>query len=155
MPMSLRPPRICTGGVPPFVDTSAPMARSGFATRSIGRFMREASPMRCESNACAASSPVNRRIAVPALPMSSGPFAAPRPRRPQPRISTVSGLRCSTATPSARIARMLARQSSLGRNPLISLAPSAMPASITERCEIDLSPGTVSSPAMPLTGWHS
>ena len=155
MPWSVRPPRILTGGVPALVATSAPMAQSGFATRSIGRFMSEASPINSESKACAASSPVNRRIAVPALPMSRAWPAPASPRMPRPRTCTRSGAGRRTSTPRARIACMLARQSSLGRNPLISLVPSAMPASITERWEIDLSPGTVSSPATPRTGCSS
>ena len=49
---------------------------------------------------------------------------------------------CSICTPSARIARIVARQSSLSRNPRTSVVPSAMPPSMTARCEIDLSPGT-------------
>ncbi len=47
------------------------MARSGFATRSIGRRISDASPTSTESNGCALSSPMNSRMAVPALPMSS------------------------------------------------------------------------------------
>ena len=51
--------------------------RSGTATRSIGRRDSEASPISVESKGCAASSPMNRRMAVPALPMSSGLQEAP------------------------------------------------------------------------------
>ena len=45
MPCRRRPPPMSTGGVPLCVRTSAPIERSGAATRSIGRFMSEASPI--------------------------------------------------------------------------------------------------------------
>jgi len=47
--------------------------------------------------------------------------------------------------PSARIAEMVQRQSSLGRNPRITQAPLLMAASITARWETLLSPGTDNS----------
>ncbi len=49
----------------------APMSRSGAATRSMGRFCSEESPVSTEVNFCPASRPMDRRMAVPALPMSS------------------------------------------------------------------------------------
>jgi hypothetical protein len=112
----------------------------------MGRFISDASPINCESNACADNRPVNRRMAVPALPMSSARPASRRPRRPTPRITTRVGSGCSMCTPKARIAAKVARQSSLARNPLTSLLPCAMPDSISARCEMDLSPGTVIAP---------
>src|SRR5450631_122441 len=45
-------------------------------------------------------------------------------------------------TPKARIAFNVARQSSLARKPVTSLVPAAIPDSISDRCEMDLSPGT-------------
>ena len=58
-------------------------------------------------------------------------------------------------TPKARIAARLARQSSLARKPLTSLDPSAMPESISARCEMDLSPGTVIAPETRVAGCAS
>ncbi len=84
MPCSAAPPRMRTGGRPSGVSICAPICRSGFATRSIGRRISDASPTSSESNGCAASRPMNSRIAVPALPMSSAPRGAARPRRPTP-----------------------------------------------------------------------
>ena len=49
-------------------------------------------------------------------------------------------------TPKARIAFIVARQSSLARKPVTSLVPAASPDSISERCEMDLSPGTIIAP---------
>ena len=71
MPRNRCPPWMSTGGLPSWVRTSAPISRSGFATRSMGRFISDASPINVDENSCAASRPVNSRIAVPALPMSS------------------------------------------------------------------------------------
>src|SRR5579885_1463242 len=48
----------------------------------------------------------------------------------------------SISTPSARIAATVQRQSSLGRNPLMTQVPLLRDASITARCEMLLSPGT-------------
>ena len=42
----------------------------------MGRFISDASPISCESNFCADNNPVNRRIAVPALPISRAPAGA-------------------------------------------------------------------------------
>src|SRR5450631_4113689 len=49
-------------------------------------------------------------------------------------------------SPKARIAFNVARQSSLARNPVTSLVPEAIPDSISDRCEMDLSPGTIILP---------
>ena len=60
----------------------------------------------------------------------------------------------SIRTPSARMAARLARQSSLARKPLMLLMPSAIPESMSERCEIDLSPGTSRAPDTRCDGAH-
>ena len=52
----------------------------------------------------------------------------------------------SMRTPMARNAASVARLSSPSRKPLTSVVPSASEPSMIERCEIDLSPGTRSSP---------
>ena len=69
-------------------------------------------------------------------------------RAPRRCTRTLLGSGRSMRTPSACSARSVARQSSPARKPVISVSPSAMPPSISARWEIDLSPGTVSSPAM-------
>src|SRR5919108_385716 len=66
-------PRISTGGRPSRVWMRAPIICSGTATRSIGRRMSDSSPINVESKRCGASIPIMSRMAVPALPMSSGP----------------------------------------------------------------------------------
>ncbi len=85
----------------------APISRSGTATRSIGRRMSEASPISVESKACPASSPMNRRMAVPALPMSSGAAAAAQAlagrRRARARV-VLAAARCARPAPAARAA---------------------------------------------------
>ena len=67
-------------------------------------------------------------------------------------LNYVLGAKLSIVTPKARMAAMLARQSSLGRKPVTSLRPVAMPDNISDRCEIDLSPGTVMLPDTARTG---
>ena len=125
MPCRRRPPPISSGGLPSCVRTSAPISRSGLATRSMGRCMSDSSPISVEAKDCAASNPANNRMAVPALPMSSACAAALSPCNPTPRTRTRAGSGCSMRTPSARIALRLARQSSLARKPRTSLSPEA------------------------------
>lgn len=68
------------------------------------------------------------------------------------RVSSVTGegidrLRAELdRMPSARKQAMVLRQSAPGRNPSISVTPSARAPSITARWEIDLSPGTRAAP---------
>ena len=121
--------------------------RSGLATRSIGRCISELSPYSSDAKVCAASTPMNSRIAVPALPMSSGCPAARKLALPLPCTRRRPPSSSSMRTPSRRSAFKVARQSSLCRKPLSSVTPCARPPSSSERCETDLSPGTCSSPA--------
>jgi hypothetical protein len=108
--------------------------------------MSDASPINCELKACPDNKPVNKRMAVPAFPMSRVRAASRKPRKPTPWTITCVGLGCSMRTPKARIAAKLAKQSSLARKPVTSLVPSAIPDSISARCEMDLSPGTTTAP---------
>ena len=64
-------PTTTTGAWPPVVVTSAPTARSGAATRSMGRLESNSSPVRVATAGRPASAPVSSRMAVPALPQSS------------------------------------------------------------------------------------
>ena len=69
MPCSARPPRSTSGGRPSAaVSISAPIRRSGSATRAIGRRVSDSSPVRQTSKGCAASRPASSRIEVPELP---------------------------------------------------------------------------------------
>ncbi len=109
----------------------------------MGRLVSDASPVSTASNGWPLSNPAMRRIAVPELPRSKGSAGTCSPAGPTPcTVISVSDLR-SISTPMADIAARVARQSSPGRKPLMSVAPSAIPPSISARCEIDLSPGTV------------
>jgi len=141
------------------------MRPSGWAMRSIGRRLRESSPVSRVEKLCPARMPSSRRIPVPELPMSSGPSGAWRPRRPTPWIASIisvperekragragSMLRTipvSERAPMASTALSVLRVSPAKRKPVISVVPSAMAPSITARWEMDLSPGTETSPRM-------
>ncbi|MNY81373.1 hypothetical protein D3C86_2229090 [compost metagenome] len=69
MPLRRWLPRMVNGGRPSGpVSISAPISRSGLATRFIGRLDNEASPVRVLSKFCAANKPASRRMEVPELP---------------------------------------------------------------------------------------
>ncbi len=118
----------------------------------VGRPFSDSSPISSELNLCAARSPVMSRIAVPELPRSSLPAGADRPLSPTPCTVSSVALCRSITTPIERKASSVARQSSPARNPEISVVPSAMLPSISARCEIDLSPGTVTVPERAAAG---
>ncbi len=82
------PPTTSSGACPSVVVTAAPIARSGSATRSIGRADRLSSPTSTERNGAAASVPASSRIEVPELPQSSGPAASVSAERPSPSTSS-------------------------------------------------------------------
>src|SRR6478672_6562144 len=130
----------------------APIECNGSITRCMGRLDNDASPANVESNDCPASSPANSRIAVPALPQSSGDCGALRPSIPTPCTIRTEGSGISTRTPMAAKAAAVARVSAPSRNPSIRDVPSAIAASMTARCEIDLSPGTVRQPFSGVPG---
>ena len=85
----------------PTVSTTAPIARSGSATRSIGRAARLSSPARRASNGAAASTPVSRRIVVPEFPQRNGPWGSTSPARPSPSTSRPSATRYGDPQPRA------------------------------------------------------
>ena len=132
----------------------APIWRSGVAARSIGRFISDESPISSLSKRWPASSPVIRRIAVPELPMSSacaGCLAGRCSPTPCTRTSLRAGLLDAHAE---RAHRRHGREAVLAfEKAATSVTPSAMPPSMSARCEIDLSPGTRTAPATPVTGW--
>ncbi len=84
----------------------APIWRSGVATRSIGRFISEASPISSLSKRWPASRPVIRRMAVPEFPMSSACGARLEPVQPD---AVHRDLRAARSARSARRARALPR----------------------------------------------
>ena len=106
----------------------APMAPSGLRIRSMGRTVREASPVRVNVPECGAISPASMRIVEPELPQSSG-LAGEVSVPAVPVISIWVG-KCSTFAPSA------AMQASelCGSAPVEKLdrrvVPAARPASI-------------------------
>ncbi len=123
---------------------SARAARSRAASAVATAIRRRSASV---SNRCPASKPASRRMPVPALPQSIGACGARRPCRPTPctmRSLAIRALRC--ARPAAQNARAVARVSSPSRKPLMREVPSASAASMIARCEIDLSPGTRTSP---------
>ena len=136
----------CRPGPPPTRSggqlARAPIRARGSTTLSIGRRLREASPPSSLSNGWAASRPASRRIVVPELPQSSGRAAARRPFMPEPRTRPAS-----ISTPSARRQAAVDATSAPADRPRTWLSPSAIAPSINARCEIDLSPGSRSSPS--------
>src|SRR5687768_1121750 len=80
-----------------------------------------------------------------------GPSGARRPRSPTPptRASSPS---ISTSTPSACTALAVASTSSETPRPRIELSPSAIAPTRRARCEMDLSPGTATSPRTDAAG---
>ena len=89
------------------------------------------------------------RTPVPALPKSSGASGSRRPRRPRPstiQARSLSGPSRSIRAPRARIASMVDRTSADSSSPVTRERPDATAPSMSARCEMDLSPGTRTSP---------
>ena len=106
--------------------------------------------------------PASSRIPVPAFIKLSGCFASRR--SPPSMVSVLASCRVIPA-PSAFIALSVASVSPAASQLRISDVPRAIDASMTARCEIDLSPGTVTAPRkrrpaanetpMPIVGFHN
>ena len=85
MPLSLVPVMAKGASSPPFRPAIvAPIARSGFTTRPIGRRLIDSSPVRIVKKSCPANSPAIKRIPVPELPQSMGPNGSVNPHMPLP-----------------------------------------------------------------------
>ena len=141
-----RPPPSMVSGArsePSRPDTLAPMRARGSRTRSMGRRRIEASPSSTDRKGSPASSPASSRIPVPELPTSSVPSAGSRALPPTRRVHGPSS---ATVVPRASMIRRVQATSSPSLRPRIVDVPSARPASISTRCEIDLSPGTRTRP---------
>ena len=139
-------PSIASGGRPsaPSAWSFAPICVSGSITRFIGRLESEASPKSRLGKGWPASTPASSRMVVPEFPQSMSCLGAVKARR-LPWTTSVVSSTVSISTPSERMAATVQRQSSLGRNPLMTHGPLAMAARITARWEMLLSPGTSSS----------
>ena len=136
--------------VAPSGANRAPISSSGAAIRRIGRRRRESSPVSSTVMPHGARTPMSRRTVVPELPQSMAPSGCEGPKPPQPRMSPArlpSG-RFSrlTSAPRARTAPMEDRTSAESSTPDTCEVPSAIAEKSTERCEIDLSPGTRTAP---------
>ena len=129
---------------------STPIFARGATMRRMGRFLSDSSPVMVTSMSQGATMPMSRRAVVPELPQSMGAAGWLGPSAPQPVTvpeSDPSGWAFkSTSAPRASTARMEARTSSESSTPERCEVPSAMAANSTARCEMDLSPGTVTSP---------
>ena len=129
---------------------SAPIWESGVIIRFIGRFWIDTSPLTVDTNGCAARIPDIRRVVVPLFPTSRIESGAFKPLRPRPCTNTLSPL-FSISTPILRKQAIDDRQSAPCRNPSTSVLPFAIEPSIILLWEMDLSPGTVTSPESPWT----
>ena len=130
---------------------STPIFARGATMRRMGRFLSDSSPVMVTSMSQGATMPMSRRAVVPELPQSMGAAGWLGPSAPQPVTVPVSdavglGGRVDTTAPRASTARMEARTSSESSTPVRCEVPAAMAANSTARCEMDLSPGTVTSP---------
>lgn len=116
----------------------------------MGRFLSDSSPVMVTSMSHGATMPMSRRAVVPELPQSMGAAglagALGAPAGDGAGKRSVGWAFKSTSAPKASTARMEARTSSESSTPERCEVPSAMAANSTARCEMDLSPGTVTSP---------
>ena len=118
--------------------------------RPMGRDEREASPMNVQEMPEPATKPMQSREPVPAFPKSSGWLGSKNPPTPTPFTRHVPSLSRITRLPNARIASAVAITSSDSKRPLIVVSPIASAPNMSERWEIDLSPGTRTTPDSPL-----
>src|ERR1700679_819033 len=118
----------------------------GSSTRAIGRERKLASPVKVAVMGVVATAPIIRREPVPELPKSSAAPGARHPPRPTPVTRHTPSPSRVTVPPRAWTAPAVLTTSSDSRSPEIRLSPSAMPARIKARWEMDLSPGTQAVP---------
>ena len=96
--------------------------------------------------------PASSLTRVPAFAQSIARPGAFRPPRPFPKTRSVSAPCSYTSTPSARTAAIVASVSAERPKPEIRVSPSQIAPISTDRCEIDLSPGTATCPTSRGTG---
>ena len=130
---------------------SAPISRSGPTMRFIGLFCSESSPVNFVVNDCPAKIPASSRIVVPEFPASKARQLLFSPFTPRP-VTRTKSFSTFTSAPNADMHFSVLWQSIAAAKLRSSLVPSAIPANIAYRCEIDLSPGGATPPAIALAG---
>ena len=113
--------------------------------RFIGLEFKESSPDNVVAKFCPDKIPEIRRVVVPLFPTFKVEAGALSPRSPLPCTRMQDGFR-SISTPILRKQSMVDRQSAPSRKWVIFVDPLAREPNMTARWEMDLSPGTVSSP---------
>ena len=127
------------------LEILAPISRRGSMIRPIGREFKDVSPERVVVKFCPARIPEIKRVVVPLFPVFKVSEGAQRPRRPFPCTRIFSGV-CSISIPIFRKQSMVERQSAPFKKLVISVVPFARAPNMTERWEMDLSPGILISP---------
>ena len=117
--------------------------------RFIGRFWMEESPVSVVSKVWPLKMPEISRVVVPELPASNTSEGADSPCKPFPCTKMRSGV-FSISMPSFWKQLIVERQSAPCKKFVTSVVPCAIAPNITLRWEIDLSPGTVTSPRSAL-----
>ena len=123
----------------------APMEFSGSIMRAIGLEFKDSSPESIVEKDCPARIPEISRVVVPLFPVFSVSAGFFSPWSPFPRIRIRAGV-WLISIPKFLKHCMVARQSAPCRKLVISVVPLAMEPNITARCEMDLSPGIITSP---------
>ena len=140
--LALRVPLIASGRRPPSRPRNcAPICDRGSITRFIGRLISELSPVKIALSSCEAQMPSSRRVDVPLFPISrisEGSFRLPTPI---PCTRHNPSLPSTMRAPNACMALAVFMTSSPSSRPEIIVSPSASAPNISERCDIDLSPG--------------
>ena len=112
----------------------------------MGRSERELSPMKVALIPCPAKSPSNNRVVVPEFPQSRGSFGSVN----FPPLMTTSSPSSRIRIPHAsRHLRVDITSAPVDRLDMRDV-PSANAANMSDRWEMDLSPGNVISPLMPI-----
>ena len=118
----------------------APMAWSGYTTRSMGLHRRESSPLSTALRPRPAARPATSRAVVPLFPQSRISSASRHAASPgsRTRPDQAEGM----SAPRPRSTSAVERTSAASSRFSTRESPRASPASISTRWEIDLSPGT-------------
>jgi len=114
--------------------------------RAMGRLLREASPVKVAVMGEVAIAPMIRRTPVPELPQSITLPGSAKPPTPTPCTDQLPPPWLVTSAPKACMARPVSSTSWPSRRPAILVSPTAIAPRMSERCEMDLSPGTWASP---------
>ena len=110
----------------------------------MGRPRREESPVKVAQRGKPAAAPMISRTPVPALPQSTTSAGSEKP--PWPCTRQRPSPRRSTCAPKAAMAAAVRLTSSPSRRPSISVVPVARAPRMSDRWEIDLSPGARTRP---------